>query len=343
MNMNQNQNQIAPTDGSTEKKQIRKRRILDIIAFVLCFGVAFGVWAYVLQTENGNYEHTFSKVVVVLEGTEDLKERHNLSLISGYDTEVSITVKGPRSEIMKCTAEDIFAHVTLDSITKAGRHMLDVSVDNLPGSIKLESVSPSKIGVFADENAEKNIDISVKLLYNVSNELTIGEPEPEITSVLVSGPKTVLDTIQSAQIKCDLGTVTASVNVKAAITLCDADGNEVKNPYVRTDVSETTVKVKVTAEKTVPLQASYTADDMDRYKYQIEFMPETVKVVGEPKKIAEMESVEVTIGKITNSAGGSVTTENNLLLPENVKLVDQDLKTVKYKVTKTLIEENSES
>jgi hypothetical protein len=125
------------------------------------------------------------------------------------------------------------------------------------------------------------------------------------------------------------------VNFNAAIVLVDSEGNEIGNPYIKTDVTDVMVMVPVTMEKTLPLVAHYVANDTDRFVYNVTFSPEFVKVTGDPRTVAEMVAVEVNVDDITNSPGGSVTTENNLLLPENVKLLDKSIKTVSYTVEKT--------
>jgi hypothetical protein len=155
-------------------------------------------------------------------------------------------------------------------------------------------------------------------------DLTIHTPEPGVETVTVTGPKTIIETIAGAEITYDLGTVTTSVNFNAAIVLVDSEGNEIGNPYIKTDVTDVMVMVPVTMEKTLPLVAHYVANDTDRFVYNVTFSPESVKITGDPRTVAEMAAVEVNVDDITNSPGGSVTTENNLLLPENVKLTVSD-------------------
>jgi len=320
--------------GRGNKK--RKLRAVDIIAYLICLVISFGIWAYVVTLENENYEYTFEHVEVQLDGVNELKTEKNLSIISGYDNKVSITVSGSRREILQYTAEDIFAHVDLGGITAADRYSLDVAVD-LPDNIKFVSSEPSKINVFVDETTTTTVDLKVNLLYNVAADLTIHEPEPSVDKITVTGPKTVLDTIANAQITYDLGSVTTSVNFNSSIVLVDADGNEIGNPYIKTDVSDVMVKVPVTMEKTLQFVALYTANDTDRFAYKVSFTPENAKVTGDPKTVAEMTGIEVNVDNITNSQGGSVTTANKLILPENVKLLDKGIKTVAYSVTKAEI------
>ena len=284
--------------------------------------------------ENENYEYTFENVVVQLDGINELKNNKDLSIISGYDQTVSITVVGSRREILNYTADDIFARVDLGAISTADRYSLNVDVE-LPENMKLVSSDPSRINVFVDETATITVDLNIDLLYNVATDLTIHEPEPSVDKITVTGPKTVLETIAGARVRYDLGAVTTSVNFNSSIVLVDEAGDEIGNPYIKTDVSDVMVTVPVTMEKTLPLTARYTANDTDRFTYVVTFTPETVKVTGDPRTVSEMMAVEVNVDDITNSPGGSVTTANNLILPENVRLVDKSIKTVSYSVQKT--------
>ena len=317
----------------------RHIRMIDVVAYFICLVLSFGIWAYVVSLENENYEYTFEKVAINLDGVNELKNDKGLSIISGYDETVNITVVGSRRDIQEYTAEDIFAIVDLGSVSAADRYSLDVRVE-LPDGMKLVSAEPSRINVFVDETSTLTIDFGsedIDLLYNVAADLTIHDPQPGVDSLQVTGPKTILEKIAGAKITYDLGSVTTSVNFNAEISLVDDEGNVISNPYIKTNVTEVMVNVPVTMEKILILSPLYEASDEERFAYSVSFDPESVKVTGDPKVVSEMTEVKVEIGDITNSRGGSVTTANKLLLPENVKLSDKSIKTVSYEVAKTEI------
>ena len=327
---------IHNEDGEfVSKNKTRKIKASDIVAYLICLLISFSVWAYIVSLENQNYEYTFEQVLVQLDGVNELQSDKNLSIINGYDNRISITVVGSRKDIIKYSSEDIFAHVNLDGINDADRYSLDVMVD-LPDGVKLVSAQPSKINVFVDEITSFTVDLNIELLYNVAAELTIHEAEPSVETILVTGPRTVLNDIYMAKITYDLGTVKTSVNFSSTITLVDKDGNEVVNPYVKTDVSSVEVKVPVTTDKVVSLVADYSATDAEQFNYNILFEPYTVTVSGDPRILDELSVVNVALGDVTEVSSGEVTT-NHIQLPTGVKLVNQDLKTVFYTVFKTEI------
>ena len=337
-----NENMTPNLPENVRQKAPRKKaRGLDLIAYLLCLVVAFGIWAYVTSTETNEYEYQFKGVVVNLEGTAALKENYNLSPISGYGNEITVTVKGRRSDILEYTADDIFAYVDLSSVKTPDRHSLEVHVE-LPENIQFVSAEPSKINVFVDEIVEKQVPIDVHVIYSCEDNITVYDPVINDEDILqdkitITGPKTVVDTIEYALIEKDLGNVTTGVNFKSTFTLIDTSGDEVTNPYVKSDVNEIAVSVKATLEKIVALKATPEADKEYNYtvvwKYDGEIV-ENVKIVGDPLVVASYENISIEIPNISTVKNG------NAALPDNVSVYvgTNRVSTISYEIVKTPIE-----
>ena len=328
---------------ATEQAPKKKGRILDIMAYLLCLLIAVGIWAYVTITEADTYEYRFTGVVVNLEGVGALANSSDLSPISGEGQEITVTVKGSRSEIAKYTAEDIFAYVDLSSINMADRHTLEINID-LPGNMQLISANPAKITVFVDETIEKQVPIKVDLLYSAENNINVLSPEIEDGDVknqmiTVTGPRTVVDYISHALVKKDIGKISSGVKFNSTFTLIDKTGDSVTNPYVKTDVSEVSVKVDVTAEKIIPINAIYDTDPDDKYIYTLLWeyngaIVKNVRIVGDPEVVALYESIDMRISDITSAPNGSFT------LPDDVAVYigSNKVSTISYTINKALRE-----
>ncbi len=329
--------------GNAQESPRKKRRGLDIIAYFLCLLVAFGIWAYVTSTEAEEYEYQFTGILVDLEGVGALMSESNLSPISGEGNVITVTVKGSRREISKYSAEDIVAYVDLSAITTANRHNLDVHID-LPGNIQLVSAEPARISVFVDEIVEKQIPTKIDLLYSVENNITVLPAEIDDEDVVggmitVTGPKTVIDYIDYALIKKDLGKISTGVKFNSQFSLVDKAGDTVTNPYVKTDVEELSVNVKVTAEKMVPIHATYTKDPNDPNEYSIVWkydgtVIDTVKIVGDPMVISGYEAITIEINNVSNINNGSAAMPDNLW----VYIGENKISTISYTVNKIVIE-----
>ena len=316
------------------KRSDKKRfRIVDFIAYVICLALALGIWIYVIGTETEEFEYTFTNVAVKVEGASELERRHGLAVMKDYQTTVNITVKGYRSEIMKYTSEDIFAYVNVGSISETGIHSINIMTEMPIGKLNVVSVSPAAVNVFIDESATKNVPLEIDLHYNVADAYTIHDPVPEFETVEIRGPKTALDNVSRAKVVYDLGTVTTSTNFRAPIKLYDEDNNEVVNPYVKSAVGETAVKVKVTTEKLLTLVPSFSANDTDKFDYNVILTPGAVTVVGDPATVGSLETAQVMLGELSQSIKGSITAGSAIRLPEGVTFKDAEL--IKYEIIKT--------
>ena len=334
---NENINQNVQENVKAPKK---RARLLDVIAYVVCLLIALSIWAYVTTTENSEYEYQFKGVVVNLDGVTALKENFDLAPISGYGQEVTITVKGLRSEILEYTAEDIFAYVDLSKIQSAERFSLDVKVD-LPAGMQFVSAEPAKINVFVDETVDRQVPVKVDILYSSVDNITVLAPEINDANVLdgmitVTGPKSIVDTIDHASVVKDLGSVSEGVKFNSQFTLVDRSGDEVKNPYIKTDVGEVSVSVKVMLDKVVPLKAVYATEPGDIYDYEVIWkyngeIVENVKIMGDPNVIAGYESINIEILGISSVKNG------NAALPSDVMVYigEEKVSTITYSVSKT--------
>ncbi len=323
-------------DGYVQKK--RRVKAIDIVAYVICLLIAFGIWTYVLYTENSDYEYKFTGVIVELDGAATLKENHNLTPINGYGTEVTITVRGPRSEIMKYDSEDIFAYVDLSSVSQANRYSLEVNVD-LPQNIQLVSSEPAKINVFVDETVTKQIPVVIEPLFTAADNVTVFDPVIDDEDILngmitIEGPSSVVKDVDHALVVKDLGVITTGVKFNSQFTLIDTFGEEITNPYVKTDVTEISVSVKVELEKIVALEAKVKDED-PAYKYNVEWSydgskVENIRIKGDPLIIAGYEKMSL---EVSGERG-------NMAFPEDIEIYigDVRVRSISYSVTKTLIE-----
>ena len=303
--------------------------------FAVCFLISCVIWLYVTGIENGEFEYTFTDVVVNIDGASALLDEKGLSLISDQVYKVNITVKGYRSEIMKYGADDFFAYVDVDTISEVGTHSLNIITRPPAGDVTVVSTSPSAVNVFVDETATKKVPIVPALHYSIADTLTMHDPVPEVDTIEITGPKTRIDLIEYARVEYDLGTVTTSTNFKAPVKICDSLGNQVINPYIKSSLTEVMVKIKVTGESSVPLVAEYTADDADEYDYKIVFFTESLKLTGDTAILAKFDKLTVKLGNITAVKTGSIPV-GSLNIPGELTLVDgETIQSVSFTVEKT--------
>lgn len=235
-----------------------KNKVLSILLSVL---IAFGLWFYVITEERTQIEETFYNIPVIM-NTDALSK--DLMIISDDDPTISLKLYGTRSTLNKLRSSDIVVLVDLSKITEPGTKRLSYTVtfpgDIQTGTIEILNRQPDLIEVEVAQKAEKEIPIEVDLSgVHVAEGYKIDEANIfcDLKQVKISGPKTLIDQIAKAKVAVKAGTedkgVTADVEEKIRLQLCDAQGNSVG------DVSKVfvdgpgnaTVKIPVLMEKEI--------------------------------------------------------------------------------------------
>ncbi|MBQ7170998.1 MAG: hypothetical protein IJR89_01835 [Clostridia bacterium] len=256
-------------------------RAVNVVAFVVCLVIAVSAWLYVMQTESPEYEETFTRVAVEIENASRLSQTNSLSVIGGWNAEVEVKVKGKKSDIVKYTAEDLFASVDVGSITSSGVHALDVSV-RLPDRLSFVSCYPSSIQVEVDYVETKTVRVEPKIVSaSYGTERELGDPVASPAEITVSGPSAVLETVASARVSLSLGELTGSVVAVDTVTLVDAEGEPVENPYLTLSSGSVSVTVPVYEKKTVPLKVDYKYGYFNNLYCRVTIEPASVTLKGE--------------------------------------------------------------
>ncbi len=244
-------------NGNYSQKPKKVGRVSNIIALIICFMMAVVMWLYVMQTESPEYEETFTRVPLVIEDVAELSENSKLSVISGWDQRLSVTVKGRKSDIAKYADADLIAYVSVAAITHTGAYTLDITVD-LPGGLQLVGVAPSTAQIVVDEVGSKVIPVTAHIA-SVKHDAgcELGDPVANPSEIVVTGPVSLLEKVHSAQVTLELGEINGSVVAVVPVTVADKDGNAVENPYLATSVDSVSVTVPLYETKTVPLTVAY--------------------------------------------------------------------------------------
>ena len=266
-------------------------------------------------------EKTFNEVPVEIENVDKLRENSGLSIISGDDYVIDITIKGNRVKMASVERESIKAKVDVSGITDDGVYSLAVRVDTPPSSgFTVVDQSRTTIDVSVDVLTEKNFDISVNPIMthseNYSTEETVNPSE-----ITVSGPQELLKLISSVSVNPNLGMISGDVSFNDRILILDKYGKEIVSPYITlsSQYAEGTVRLIGNEEanekttKTVPLVCSYKYGYYNDKNCSYVISPAEVTISGLKKDVDKVDSIDVcTIDEtmITSTTVFQVTAES---------------------------------
>lgn len=295
-------------------------RVTDLVPRILCVVVAFLLWLYVMSNNSPDYERTFSGVTVAVENAALLTTDKNLSVIQGYGNLTDITVTGKKSDVISYSLDDIVASVDVSGITAPGRHSLRVSVSTPDGCV-LQTVRPASIEVYVDELSTKTIPVKVNVTaVQYDQEISLGAITPDVSTVTVSGPVSVIDAAKEAVVDLALGTVTTSLTARGSLRVITEDGSAIDNPYLVLSQSSVGVTVPVYVERSLPITVAMKHGYLHEGNAEIKVVPETLTVRADPKVLEGVTSLTVATLDETK-IGDNITQIAQISLPEGVENV----------------------
>lgn len=136
------------TAQEQDRAQMQSRRKHDRIAMVVVAVLAIVFWLYVRYTQMGAVEQTVSGIRVEFRNAGALSG----STIGGYDTTVTIVVKGERAIVEQLTAETVKAYVDASAVRETGSYSLPVQFEGIPQDVEIISQSVTSLIVYITQD-----------------------------------------------------------------------------------------------------------------------------------------------------------------------------------------------
>lgn len=296
--------------------------------FVMIFSVfvAFIMWIIVSTTSQESTIFTITDISVTLpELSNDLR------FFNTEDLKAEVKISGNAIVVASVTNSDIYISPSDTSkITEPGTYTLSLvpKKSGVKTDYNFEStVSPSKIDVYVDRYAEREITITDKI--DVSSVDPSSYASTTILSqqtVKITGAESVVNSIAEvdAEYKFD-STLSKTTVVKAPLVFYDSSGKQVTSEYITSDIISVDATVPVLRLKTVDIVPNIInmPASLDFDTSRIRVSPSTINIAAPDDVIDTIGSVstsEIDFSKI-NIKNNKVTTA--LVIPSGCKNLDQ--------------------
>lgn len=299
----------------------RPKRKFDLWPRLICLLLAFVMWIYFINLNDSDVTATVT-VKLNITGQDSLTNETDL-LIYGIETQdVTITVKGTNRDIKKFSASDYRATVDVSSIDTSGKHTLEI-VPTLPSgaTISVVTMEPQNITLYTDISVTKPVPLNVVQGNIATLPAYQYDIEQNVETIDITGPKTVIDTITSAQYRLEGEFYSSKSFSGFLLQFCDANGDYVSYDsnsilYSTTDV---VVNMNVTAQQRIPVTVRVKGNGRDlAYTLSQTF----VSVYGDPNALAQVSEYMIVLSEAV--AGRQVTVKlSSDELPENVELENE--------------------
>lgn len=279
-----------------------------VLSAALSLVIAFVLWFYVITVVSPGSEDWVYDIPVVFEGETVLTEDRGMMITSrSEDVLIDLKLSGNRTDLAKVNRGNITIKVDLSKVYDPGEHELTFNPifpgDVPSGALTVESKYPETVKLTVEKKVKKPVDVRVNFVGSAAENFMVDTENRilDYPTVNVTGPSSVVDLIDHAQIDVDLTDRVESISENFRYTLCDADGNPVDVELVTTDVAEVHLDVKIQRFKQIPLTLALTyGGGTTEHSVEVIVEPAYISVSGSELMLEDLN--EIQLGSIDLSA-----------------------------------------
>lgn len=274
-----------------------KQKKSDVLLIFFCIILSFSLWVYIINVENPTKTMKVYNVPVRVENLENIGEQ-NLVLLPNQDIMVTLSVKGPASDVYRSVASNFRVVADLEDLAlKKGANEIPIKITDSPSELDVSPSSNLKATIYLDDYVERDITIVSQyeaspdsgkyikgLTFNPTTSKVKGAAEyvNRVTSLAARGQKTSL-----------------TQNYQEIVTLVPLDENNNQVNHVTVSPLYVEVSIEVYDTKTVPI---------------------TVASEGEIGEGLELKTLEPSLLEMVIAGPDSLLSQVNEIVTEKVDL-----------------------
>lgn len=324
------------------KEKLTKNLSLKIIAVLF----AAGLWMISINI-NDPYQTKDYSVTVQLQNMNTMSASGKYVEVVNDSDRISVKVRGNRSVMDNFSADNISAVADLNELDENSHVPIKVST-KISGN-KIESVRPSSeyLTVKVEDvlKVQKNIEVVTK--NTPAKGYILGKTSTEQNALRVSGPGTLVNTVEKAVVNFDLEGAKDDVSMILPIELYDKEGRKINDERLKTSIKEVQCVATILETKEVPVRFSVKGIPAKGYGFtgEIKSEPSTVLIAAKSSIIRKVDEIEISQSVDVYNAKENVMNIIDLkeFLPDNVVIAaasfDGKVKAVaviEQEVTKTM-------
>lgn len=315
------------------KKKIGGENGLKIFSVV----IAICLWFYVVQVQNPETTRTIKNVPVVFTQRALLEDK-NLTLLNTDESTIDVEIRGPRKNVTGVNRQNLTVLADVGGISATGSQVVVTNVVLPYANLTVVGKNPSALKVLVDDLVSVEKPVKVQPEGNPKDSYVVGEVSAVPETVLVKGPKTIVDGIDFVAAAIDVDGKTADVAGKEPFLAMGSGNQEIVSSLLTFSHEEIEVRAEILKAKSVGMELVF-SDEMNGFAGDYELDKNSIKSV----RIAGVQTLVEAMNKIKTepitradvSENGEVTVR--LSLPEGVRSLDGE--TFKLRFSRRLPQE----
>lgn len=272
------------------------------------------IWVIVVNIDDPVKTVQFNDIPITLANELSLTDQKLVcEFKDGKDT-VDVTVTGRRSVIEDLSKDNISVIADLKELTKENTVVLKVASNKYSGDIDNMKCDEE----FAEFNIEELVElqkvIQVETIGIPADDYITGDFSVNLNRIKITGPKSVIDKVQSAKVQIDVEGATNNVSASVPVILYDAVGDRVDSSRLKLNIDNINVNQEILYTKKIPVNCNPLGDPEEGYRMtgKIDIDPAEVYIAGPKSVLDNINSVTIYSSAVNISDQNSdyVTTVN---------------------------------
>lgn len=297
--------------------------------------LAIIVWFVICEYVDPETDTTVNNIAITVNYEGSVPEKEGLGIMTAIEETVSVRVSGSRDTIALMNPNKITASLDLSNVTRSGEYDLPVKIDVGSQNLQLLEQSVETVKVRFDENTVANVKVNVTVTGGVPEGYILEEPTMLNNFVTVTGPKAIVDTIDSAQVEIVQETFAETNTFNCSYIFVNKDGEVVPKTFLKVAAETIDVTLTVVKEKTVPMTVSIvnSSGGADSTFCTAKVEPETITITGNAEVVDKINAIDLGVIDVSERTE-NFETSIAVVLPNGVKNVN-NIESVKVSVTFT--------
>ena len=245
---------------------LANNRFLLIASFI----ISFVLWVWVAIEQSPEVQRVINNVPVSIKYENSVPEKLGLQIFGKSDFTIDITVTGKKYIVSSLKPEDFSVIANTNNADSSGKKILKINVKAKEenSDFYITSYSDSEIEVFFDRYKEVEIPINVNVETSLNNVVPenhiIGDAVSSVDTLIVSGPTTIVNQIESLNANISIDDVLTQTTTKQASIVALSKENSVVDTTL-VDFSDNNVTVTLPVLKIVTLPTTVEFKNIPSY------------------------------------------------------------------------------
>jgi len=243
-------------------------------------------WFYVVTERNPETTQGISDVEIEIRNENELNSGG--LVVSNIDTTtVDVSIRGLRNEVININNTDINAYVDVVGYSE-GSNKVPVEI-NLPENVELVDYNPKQVLCDFEAVINKSIDLEIDINGNEASGYYALQPDSSVNTVIVKGPRSVLNSIEKAVVFLDINQASETISKRIPINVYNDKGIEL-DLEINPSIAEVTVPIYPIKEVEVDIPTN--GEVMEGYQVKnITVEPKTVLIAGRSEIINDINQI----------------------------------------------------